>query len=47
MTKTYTIRREDLKKKNYNRKLVQTSGTEPKKRSQDLLVRVLKKAVQQ
>lgn len=47
MTKTYTIRREDLKKKNYKRRSVQTSGTEPKKRRQDLLVRVLKKAVQQ
>lgn len=47
MTKTYTIRREDLKKKNYKRRLVRASGTEPKKRRQDLLVRVLKKAVQQ
>lgn len=46
MTKTYTISRADLKAKQYKQAAVQRSGVEPRSRDTELLVRVLKKAIQ-
>lgn len=45
MTKTITIRREDLKTKNFKAAAVKKSGDAPTERSLDPLVAVLKKAL--
>ena len=48
MTKTYCITRADLKKRAYKKlELVEKTGVIPEKREVDLLVQVLRKAMQQ
>lgn len=46
MTVTYTISREDLKKKRYKQATVKRTGEVPNDRRTDLLVTVLKKVAQ-